>query len=647
MSTARVAARDTGPLYVVVPGDVDDLDVPSGGNAYDRRMAQGLTAIGRPVREIAVPGGWPRPEEAARVRLARALAEVPDGRVVLLDGLVACGVPDIVVPQARRLRLAVVVHLPLGDESGLEPGVAARLDALERETLRGVSMVVATSRWAAHRLIDHHGLVADRVRAVPPGTDFAPPAPGTDGVSRLLCVASVTPRKGHDLLVDALAELTDLPWSCVCVGPASRDPDYVAGLRERIARHGLADRVRFTGPLAGARLDAAYAAADLMVLASRAETYGMVVTEALARGIPVLATAVGGVPEALGQAPDGSVPGILVPPHDSGQLADGLRRWLGEPDLRRRLRLSARRRRGMTQGWEGVARGMAAELELLRAEGCGEPAFTKEWLDLREGADSAARATRLLDALPDRPADEPMVIRDLGCGTGSLGRWLAGRMSGPQHWILHDRDPELLARAGAGLPRTAADGSPVTVETREGDLTGLRAADLAGTHLVTASALLDLLSREEVDALAAACVAAGCPALLTLSVAGRVELRPPDPLDAGIAAAFDAHQRRDAGGRRLLGPDAVAAATEAFERRGATVLDRPSPWRLGPDQAPLTREWLRGWVGAAVEQRPDLADRADAYLRRRLGACAAGGLSVLVGHRDLLALPPSPGGGTA
>lgn len=168
----------------------------------------------------------------------------------------------------------------------------------------------------------------------------------------------------------------------------------------------------------------------------------------------------------------------------------------------------------------------------------------------------------------------------------------------------------------------------------------LTADALTGASLVTASALLDVLTREEIDRLAAACADAGVPALLTLSVAGRVEFAPGDPLDAEFAEAFNAHQRRG----DLLGPDAITAACEAFDRHGATVRVHPSPWRLGPDDAALTEEWLRGWVGAAVEQRPELAERAESYLRSRLAACAAGESSVVVHHSDVLALPRSTGG---
>lgn len=355
-------------VYAVLPGDVDDVTMPSGGNAYDRLVCHGLAATGRPVHEIAIPGTWPQPDAAARVELARSLAVLPDGAIVLLDGLVACGIPEVVVPQARRLRLAVLVHLPLGDETGLAPALAADLDTRERETLRAASAVVATSPWAARRLIDHHGLAAGRVHVVTPGTDAAPLAPGADGASRLLCVASVTPRKGQDLLVEALAAVADLPWSCVCVGPLRRDPAYVARLRKLIRQHDLGDRVRLAGPQTGERLATTYAAADLVVLPSRAETYGMVVTEALARGIPVLATAVDGVPETLGHAPNGDVPGILVPPGDPAALAAALRRWFGDDELRRRLRISARHRRGMLKGWGETSRRMAAVLELLPRE---------------------------------------------------------------------------------------------------------------------------------------------------------------------------------------------------------------------------------------------------------------------------------------
>ncbi|MFC9910193.1 glycosyltransferase family 4 protein [Streptomyces sp. NPDC059862] len=355
-------------VHFVMPGGVDDPATPSGGNAYDRRVCLDLPGFGWQVRKAVVDGAWPRPGAEARTELARRLEELPDGSVVLLDGLVACGVPEIVVPEAERLRIAVLVHLPLGDETGLAPAVAAELDARERTVLRAVGAVIATSDWAVRRLVAHHGLAPDRVHVAAPGADIAPLASGTDGVSRLLCVAAVTPRKGQHRLVEALAAVTDLPWSCVCVGGLGQDPEYVTQLRTLIRKYGLQDRIHLAGPQAGAELDASYATADLMVLASYAETYGMAVTEALARGIPVLATDVGGVPEAVGRAPDGGVPGILVPPEDPAALAAELRGWFGEPDVRRRLKSAARSRRAALDGWATTAKNLAGVLGRLPNE---------------------------------------------------------------------------------------------------------------------------------------------------------------------------------------------------------------------------------------------------------------------------------------
>jgi trans-aconitate methyltransferase len=267
------------------------------------------------------------------------------------------------------------------------------------------------------------------------------------------------------------------------------------------------------------------------------------------------------------------------------------------------------------------------------------PRVSSTWLGLREAADAAARAAELVDPVRRHLAGSSrVVIHDLGCGTGSMARWLAPQLPGRQHWILCDRDEDLLEQAAVDMPGQAADGAPVTVETRQCDITRLTAADFAGAGLVTASALLDMLTVEEVERIVAACVGAGSPALLTISVIGRVNLTPADPLDAQIAAAFNAHQRRTTGGRRLLGPDAVAATLDAFARRGASTTVRPSAWRLGADDADLVSEWFAGWLAAACEQRPELAGPAEAYGRRRLAAAAEGRLEVVVGHHDLLAI---------
>lgn len=263
----------------------------------------------------------------------------------------------------------------------------------------------------------------------------------------------------------------------------------------------------------------------------------------------------------------------------------------------------------------------------------------RPWLRLREAADAEARAPDLVERIRRHlPGGSRTVIHDLGCGTGSMGRWLAPQLTGTQHWILYDRDAELLADAAADLP-VAADGGPVTVETRERDISRVDPGDLAGASLITASALLDMMTAEELERFVLCCARASCPALVTLSVVGRVELTPADPLDERIAGAFNAHQRRTSGGGRLLGPGAVGAAVDAFARLGADVLVRPSPWRLGAAQADLTVEWFTGWVGAACERQPELIAMTAAYADRRLAEAAAGRLTVTVHHQDLLARP--------
>jgi hypothetical protein len=263
-----------------------------------------------------------------------------------------------------------------------------------------------------------------------------------------------------------------------------------------------------------------------------------------------------------------------------------------------------------------------------------------DWLALRERADAAARSRMLVDRLRrSAPARGGWLIHDLACGTGSMGRWLAPLLPGPQRWVSHDRDADLLARASADVPRPAADGAEVAVETRLSDVTQLDPEDLAGATLITASALLDLLTSEELTRLIGACAGARCPVLFTLSVTGRVQLLPPDPLDARIAAAFNEHQRRPTPRGRLLGPAAVEAAVKGFRGTGAEVVVAPSPWQLGATDGDLALEWLTGWIDAACEQDPELVPDTELFRRRRLNEAAAGALAVTVGHADLLVLP--------
>jgi glycosyltransferase involved in cell wall biosynthesis len=331
-------------VHVVVPGGIDDPRRPSGGNVYDRRVCGGLAALGWTVHEDAVPGTWPRADAAARGRLSEVLRRVPDDRTVLVDGLVGCAAPEVVVPEASRLRLVVLVHMPLGEASP-EAGPG------ERAVLSAAASVLTTSEWTRGWLSERYELPKGGVHVALPGVGTADLAPGSVTGGELLCVGAVTAGKGHDVLVAALTEVRDLAWRCVCVGSMDLDPGFAGHVLDQAEAGEIAGRLRFTGPLTDADLDAAYAAADLLVLASRAETYGMVVTEALARGLPVVATAVGGVPEALGAVGDATSPGLLVQPGDPGAVAEALRAWLCDRELRQRLRQRARGRRGTLAGW--------------------------------------------------------------------------------------------------------------------------------------------------------------------------------------------------------------------------------------------------------------------------------------------------------
>jgi glycosyltransferase involved in cell wall biosynthesis len=346
--------------HFVVPDGIDDPARPSGGNAYDRHVSRGLGALGWSVHEHAAPGGWPRPDPHALSALAGVVQRIPDGAVVLIDGLVASAAPDVLVPVAGRSRLVVVVHMPLGDRPAED--AADEVRARERTVLEAAAAVVTTSQWSARRLLSLYPLAPERVHVAEPGVDRAELSRGTAHGGELLCVAAVTFEKGHDVLVEALLSLREHSWRCRCVGSVDRDPAYVDGLRGQALSGGLDGRVSFPGPRTAADLDRSYIASDLVVLPSRAETYGMVITEALARGLPVVATEVGGVTEALGYGAGGVRPGLLVAPEDPAALAAALRTWLADAALRARLRRAAHERRKSLCGWSATASALATVL---------------------------------------------------------------------------------------------------------------------------------------------------------------------------------------------------------------------------------------------------------------------------------------------
>lgn len=323
------------PFHLVVPGP---LDQRTGGYLYDARMVAELGRAGRPVVVHEVEGRFPNVDERALTALDAELAVIGDGDVVVVDGLAFGAAPKLAARHADRLRLVALVHHPLADETGITDDERRLFEGAEAEALRHACGVIVTSPYTARRLADF-GVSSDRVRSVRPGTEPGPMAegPGLGEPPRMVCVGTVTPRKGFDVLVRALAQLDDLEWLCDCAGSLDRAPEYAREVREAVEREGLVPRVRFLGELPADALDEVYRTATLFVLPSHYEGYGMAFAEALARGLPIVGTTGGAIPDTV---PDRT--GVLVEPGDAGGLAGALRTLLEEPARREALAQAAR-----------------------------------------------------------------------------------------------------------------------------------------------------------------------------------------------------------------------------------------------------------------------------------------------------------------
>jgi glycosyltransferase involved in cell wall biosynthesis len=324
MGVLRRVGLSPGDLHLIGPGP---LGQRTGGYLYDARITEGLTALGWNVITHGLEGRFPEGDACAESSLARTLEGIPEGARVVLDGLAMSPLPNPLRVHRERLRLTALIHHPLADETGLDAAEHARLTGLERESLAQCAGVVVTSAFSARRLAEY-GVPASRVRVVPPGTDAARAAvgPGPGEPPRLLCVGSVIPRKGQDVLVRALARVTAFPWSCLCAGSLTRAPEFADSVLELARAPGLEDRIDFPGEVGAPELDGLYHSASIFVLATHYEGYGMVLSEALARGLPVLSTRGGAVPDTV--PPEA---GMLVPPGDEAALAVALEELLSDP----------------------------------------------------------------------------------------------------------------------------------------------------------------------------------------------------------------------------------------------------------------------------------------------------------------------------
>jgi glycosyltransferase involved in cell wall biosynthesis len=322
-------------IVFAVPGD---LSTPTGGYVYDRRIVAELRALGRRVDVLDLGNGFPRSSAEMKAAASAQLAGVPCGATVVVDGLALGVLPEAAEALQRNGRLVALVHHPLAYETGLDPDEAASLKDSERAALSFARRVVTTSQSTAKLLIGEYGVPKDRLTAVCPGTDRATirPREARGGTIELLAVGSIVPRKGYDILIAALARLADLDWRLLVAGDRDRDSACARALDAAIARLGLGDRITMLGAVSSERLATHYAEADLFVLPSRFEGFGMAYTEAIAHGLPVVGTTAGAIPEAVP-----AQTGVLVPPDNIDALAETLRQLLTQPSERARLAAGA------------------------------------------------------------------------------------------------------------------------------------------------------------------------------------------------------------------------------------------------------------------------------------------------------------------
>ncbi|MDQ7732506.1 glycosyltransferase [Halomonas sp. SpR1] len=635
---------------LVVAGDPAQR---TGGYIYDAQIVSALRDQGWEIEVVGLAGRFPDADAEAASALSQALESLPDQSAVVIDGLAMGALPEVIAQHAQRLEITALLHHPLGDELGLDEAEQQRFHRSELTALDHVARIIVTSQFTARRLSElaaHYALPLNaNVTVVEPGVAQAPISSAAEPgeTLRLLCVATLTPRKGQDILIKALSGVAGDHWQCDCYGGA-RDLEFTRRVEQLIEQNGLQDCVRLHGECDSETLEAAYRNAHALVLPSWYEGYGMVVTEALVHGLPVITTTGGALRDTL---PAGA--GLSVEPGDSEALQDALSRFCHDEELRQQLRQGAAQARNALSDWQAAGAKFAAALTApsdtvsLRAGS----QFESNWLALREEADVVSRSQRLaalasewLSAYTPTP-----LIADLGCGRGSNLRFLAPHLNGQQRWKLIDHDAILLAQArqrAAGLSNRR--GQPVAVESHCVSLEALTDVPLDDAHLVTASALLDLVSQQWIDALVARIAGQQQALLIALSVTGEWHFIDPhgapvvDDEDHWLLALFIAHQHRNKGLGDALGGQAHQALVSELEEADYRVEQAETPWQLAAGSQklqPLMMALLEGWAEAATEQAPEAAARIATWLQQRQQAVANGKLGIWVGHRDLFAMP--------
>ncbi|MGC8119125.1 glycosyltransferase family 4 protein [Marinobacter sp. VGCF2001] len=632
-------------VWFVVPGDPGQN---TGGYRYVRRLVEALRGAGTPAQLTGLEGAFPHADERARQSLNRFLTGLPDGARVVLDGLAMGGLPEVLQRHCNRLNLMALVHHPLADENGLSDQDRARFTQLETAALQNVGGVFTTSDYTAHRL-QAFEVEATRITTALPAVDeafftgeprvFRPDRP--DAPVRLLCVGHLSPRKAQHQLLQALAQVHAQNWHCTLVGSMERDPEYAESVNRQVRALGLETRVQLAGELDEDAVLTAYQRADLFVFPSLYEGYGMVIDEALAAGLPVLSSDGG----ALSSTSD--KPGVvLYPAGDVAGLSEHLSELIAGPSALDKLTEQAGQSRQLIRRWSETATDFRKGLDIA---GARNPArFEADWLELREAADHTARADNLTRQvarwLSDRYSrrntgggpGEPLHLVDLGTGRGSNPVYLCRHLPVPQQWTLIEPDRSLGMAAHSRVERLDA---PVALKTMALTADNLESALPAKADLVTASALIDLVSRPWLEALSAAVARRQAALLVVISYSGSFALAPTHPFDEKLRALVNAHQHSEKGSGPAMGPGATEALGHALAEKGYTLQTSDSPWKLTAEQAGLAAMLLEGWAEAARDQSPQDAERIRSWLYTRQQQLGAETLSIVVDHTDLLAWP--------
>ncbi|SOB75123.1 Glycosyltransferase involved in cell wall bisynthesis [Marinobacter sp. LV10R510-11A] len=638
-------------LHFIVPGDPNQN---TGGYRYVRKLIEALNQAGATAEVTGLPGRFPKPDGIATHGMDSLLSQFADGSWVILDGLAMSAMPSTLEKHAQRLRLVALIHHPLADETGLSLSEQDWFFEREEKALRIVRDVFTTSAFTASRLADY-GVDAGRIQTAEPGVESpAGNALASDTeifgkkheaqaskAPKILCVAHLSPRKAQGHLVDALAGLKGLEWHCTLAGSCERDPVYANGVRQQVQESGLGGRIDFAEEVEEQQLASLYREADLFVLPSLYEGYGMVIDEALAARLPVISSDGGALKHT------GNRPGVLLyRAGDTDALQASLRTWLGDSAALEHARELAAAESRNIRSWADTAslflQGLGYFDQRHRAT-----FFADEWLQAREAADHCARSVELTQRLEQWAGDtlksnhqNPVRIVDIGTGRGSNVAYLAPAFSLPQEWLLVDQDNDLLAAAARKAHQLNVSFKTLQRRLMPEDFQGFLPQD---TSVVTASALIDLVSEAWLAALVAEVISKQAAILVVLSYTGRFTLSPAHKDDALLRELVNQHQHGDKGTGAALGPEAAAVLADQLRMKGYEVQVVETPWQLDSKDAQLATMLMAGWVTAAKQQSPgaeDASDRLDAWFAARKQQQVAGELEITVHHQDVLGLPP-------